>query len=149
MLHPPAHHYRNRHYEDNERSCVLKVSGPGGSILLTGDIERLGEMNLLERLPEGLRADVLLAPHHGSKSSSMAEFLDAVGASRVVISVGHRNRFGHPAPEVLARYRERGMEVLRTDRHGALELRFTARGVEERKARTSQRRYWHRVLPDG
>ena len=149
LLHPPAHHYRNRNYKDNDRSCVLKVTGPGGSILLTADIERLGELNLLERIPDDLRADVLLAPHHGSKTSSMAEFLDAVGPRKVVIPVGHRNRYGHPAPEVLARYRARGMEALRTDRDGAVELRFTRRGLETYRARLIQRRYWHRVFPHG
>lgn len=147
LLHPPAHHYRNRNYKDNDRSCVLKVTGPGGSMLLTADIERLGELSLLERHPDDLRADVLLAPHHGSKSSSMTEFLEAVGPRKVVIPVGHRNRYGHPAPEILARYRARGMEILRTDRDGAVELRFTARGLETSRARFTQRRYWHRVFP--
>ncbi len=149
LLHPPAHHYRNPNYEDNERSCVLKVSGPGGSVLLTADIGRLGELDLLKRLPNDLRADVLLAPHHGSRSSSTAEFLDAVEPRIVVISVGHRNRYGHPAPEVLARYRARGIEIMRTDRDGAVTLRFTPRGVETSRARLTQRRYWHRVFPDG
>lgn len=149
VLHPPAHHYRNPNYKDNDRSCVLKIRGPGGSILLTADIERLGELNLLERLPGDLHADVLLAPHHGSKSSSMTEFLEAVGPRKVVIPVGHRNRYGHPAPEVLARYRMRGMEILRTDRDGAVALRFGASGVETSRARHTGRRYWHGVFPDG
>ncbi len=144
LLHPPAHHYRNPHYKDNDRSCVLKVTGPGGSLLLTADIERLGELNLLERHAGDLRADVLLAPHHGSKTSSTAAFLDAVAPRAVVISVGHRNRYGHPAPEVLARYRARGIEVLRTDRDGAVTLRFTTRGLETSRARVTHRRYWHR-----
>jgi competence protein ComEC len=149
ILHPPAHHYQNPNYKDNERSCVLKVTGRGGSMLLTGDIERLGELSLLERVPEALPAEVLLVPHHGSKSSSMAEFVDAVGPRWAVIPVGHRNRFGHPSPVVLARYRTRGIEVLRTDRDGAVQLRIAPGGVETRRARLMQRRYWHRVFPDG
>lgn len=149
MLHPPAHQYGNPDYKDNDRGCVLKVAGPGGSMLLTADIERLGELDLLERLRDDLRADVLLVPHHGSKSSSMAEFIDAVGPRLAVIPVGHRNRYGHPAPAVLARYRARGIEILRTDRDGAVELRFTQRGIEESRARVAERRYWHRVFPDG
>lgn len=146
FLHPPAHHYANRHYTDNDRSCVLKVSGSNGSVLLTGDVERLGELSLLEREPKALAADVLVAAHHGSRSSSMPAFLDAVGARYGVISAGHRNRFGHPAAEVLRRFSERGMQVLRTDRQGAVELRFTARGIKARAARETQRRYWHRGL---
>jgi len=149
ILHPPSHHYANRHYADNDRSCVLKVSSPNGSVLLTGDIERLGELSLLERVPEALPAYVLVAAHHGSRSSSMPQFLDAVGAEYGVISVGHRNPFGHPAPEVLRRLTERGMRVLRTDHDGAVELRFTAQGLETLRARSTQRRYWHRVFPDG
>ena len=148
ILHPPARHYRNPNYRDNDRSCVLKVTGRGGSMLFTGDIERLGELSLLERLPKALRADVLLAAHHGSRSSSMPELLDAVGAGRVVISVGHRNRFGHPAPEVLDRYHVRGMRVLRTDRHGAVTLRFSSGKLAVVLARTEQRRYWHRFMPE-
>ena len=148
ILHPPLHHYANRHYADNDRSCVLKVSSRKGSVLLTGDVERLGELSLLERVPESLAADVLIAAHHGSRSSSMPEFLDAVGARYGVISVGHRNRFGHPAPEVLRRFTERGMRVLRTDRQGALELRFTQQGITVRSARELQRRYWHRAFPE-
>lgn len=149
LLHPPAHHYANRHYADNDRSCVLKVSSPHGSVLLTGDVERLGELSLLERVPEALPAHVLVAAHHGSRSSSMPEFLDTVGAEYGVISAGHRNRFGHPAPEVLRRFAERGMRVLRTDRQGALELRFTPGGLAVETARERQRRYWHRVYPNG
>ncbi len=143
LLHPPAHHYRNPFYRDNDRSCVLKVSAAGGSILLPGDIERLAELSLLERVAPQLRADVLLAPHHGSRSSSSAAFLDAVAPSKVVISVGHRNRFGHPNAVVLARYRERAIEVLRTDRDGAITLRFRPRGIAVEKARMSFKRYWH------
>lgn len=149
ILHPPAHHYANRHYADNERSCVLKVGSPHGSVLLLGDIERLGELSLLERSPAALSAEVLIAAHHGSRSSSMPELLDAVGARYGVISAGHRNRFGHPAPEVLQRFTERGMRILRTDRQGAVELRFTTSGIVAHTARDRQRRYWHRVFPNG
>lgn len=143
LLHPPAHHYRNPFYRDNDRSCVLKVKAAGGSLLLPGDIERLGELSLVERVAPQLGAEVLLAPHHGSRSSSSAAFLDAVSPSKVVISVGHRNRFGHPSAVVLARYRQRGIEVLRTDQDGAITLRFRPRGIAVEKARLTWRRYWH------
>lgn len=142
VLHPPARHYANPNYRDNDRGCVLKVSAPGGSVLLTADIERLGEMSLLERQPDDLAAEVLVAPHHGSKTSSMPAFLAAVSPRWVLIPVGHRNRYGHPAAEVLARYRASGYEVLRTDRDGAVEVRLTAGGVETRTAREGERRYW-------
>lgn len=143
ILHPPAHQYANPNYKDNDRGCVLKITGPGGSMLLTADIGRLGELSLLERVAHALPADVLLVPHHGSKSSSTAAFIDAVAPRLAVISVGHRNRYRHPAPTVLARYKARGIEILRTDRDGAVELRFTQRGIEVSKARLNKRRYWH------
>ncbi len=145
MLHPPARHYDNPNYSDNDRGCVLRITGRGGSALLPADIERLGEMSLLERVPDRLAADVLVAPHHGSATSSAPEFLDAVGARWVVIPVGHRNRYGHPAGEVLARYRQRGMTILRTDRLGAVELRFTAEGVTAEWQRRAAPRYWRDV----
>jgi competence protein ComEC len=89
-----------------------------------------------------LRADVLIAPHHGSGSSSSPAFLAAVAPRAVVIPVGHRNRYGHPAPEVLARYRQAGLSVWRTDRHGALDVAFAADGPRIRSARRDMRRYW-------
>lgn len=142
LLHPPAHHYANPNYADNDRGCVLRVAGRAGSVLIPADIERLGEMNLLERLSAGTRSDVLVAPHHGSGTSSSPAFLAAVAPRAVIIPVGHRNRYGHPAPEVLARYRQAGLPVWRTDRHGALELDFTAEGPRIRAARLVSPRYW-------
>lgn len=142
LLHPPAHHYTNPNYSDNDRGCVLRVAGRAGSVLIPADIERLGEMNLLERLPGGLRADVLIAPHHGSGTSSSPAFLAAAAPRAVIVPVGHRNRYGHPTPEVLARYRRAGLPVWRTDRHGALEVAFTASGPQVRSERQVSPRYW-------
>ncbi len=149
VLHPPERHYRNPHYADNDRSCVLQVMGRHGRLLLPADIERLGEMSLLERLPGELAAEILVAPHHGSKSSSMPAFLDAVRPDWVVIPVGHRNRYGHPAGEVLARYRALGARILRTDRDGALDLRLDADGVRATRARELAPRYWRDRPSDG
>ncbi len=142
VLHPPAHHYANPNYSDNERSCVLKVTSPHGAALLPADIERLGELNLQERVPEKLAAEVLVAPHHGSGSSSSPAFVAAVRPRYVVFSAGHRNRYGHPKGEVVQRYREAGAQPLRTDREGALEIRFTQQGIEVEKAREVRQRYW-------
>lgn len=142
LLHPTANHYRNGHYRDNDRGCVLKVATRHGAVLIPADIERLGEMSLLERVPEQLQAEVLIAPHHGSGTSSMPEFLAAVQPRWVVIPVGHRNRFGHPKPDVVRRYLDSGMTVLRTDRDGAVSLRLDARGIRPVSAREAGRRYW-------
>ncbi|MDD5388518.1 MAG: DNA internalization-related competence protein ComEC/Rec2 [Gallionellaceae bacterium] len=141
LLHPPAHHYAQPGYSDNERGCVLRVDAAGHGALLTADIERLSEINLRERR-QPLAADVLVAPHHGSLTSSSPEFLHAVAAKSIVIPVGHRNRYGHPHPEVLARYRSLAVPVWRTDRDGAVTLRLDRTGVEVESARAREKRYW-------
>ncbi len=141
VLHPPVHHYAHTGYSDNDRGCVIRVDAAGGSALLAADIERLSEMNLRER-GMTLKADVLVAPHHGSNSSSTPEFLAAVSPALVVIPVGHRNRYGHPHPEVMARYRASGVEVARTDREGAVEVRLARGGITVSRAVETERRYW-------
>ena len=124
----------------NDFSCVLKVSAGGRSMLLTGDIEKAAEGELLARDAAALRADVLLVPHHGSRTSSTAPFLAAVGAADAVVPVGYRNRFGHPAPDVLARYA--GTRVRRTDAEGAVQVRLSAGGVAVEGERARRPRYW-------
>jgi competence protein ComEC len=124
----------------NTLSCVLKVSGVQGSALLTGDIERLQELMLIDRHGPALRSDVLLVPHHGSKTSSSAPFLDAVSPRVALVQAAYRSRFGHPAPEVLARYAERGVTVWRSDRCGAWHWR--ADGAQQCQ-RPLAARYWH------
>lgn len=141
VLHPPAHHYANSGYGDNDRGCVIRVQTARFSALLAADIERLSEMNLQER-DVLAPADVLVAPHHGSLSSSTPAFLAAVRPRWIVIPVGHRNRYGHPHPEVLARYRATGATLARTDRDGAVTLRLQGDKIEMERARESQKRYW-------
>ncbi len=103
----------------NTVSCVLKVQGASGSALLTGDIERDQEIRLLRQQPTALRSDVLIVPHHGSRTSSIAAFLDVVRPTVAVFQAGHRNRYGHPAPDVVSRYRERGIAVVSSPACGA------------------------------
>jgi competence protein ComEC len=142
ILHPAARFYDEPGFSANDMSCVLRISSPYGSVLLTGDIARLGELSLSE-LPAGsIRSDVLDVPHHGSRGSSMADFIRAVHPDTAMISVGHRNRFGHPAPEALARYRDAHVRVVRTDRLGGLRLDFLAEGRTEHQARAEGKRYW-------
>jgi competence protein ComEC len=132
----------------NTVSCVLKVSAAQGSALLTGDIEAAQETALVlqaaER-PAALASTLLLVPHHGSRTSSTAAFLDAVAPQAAVVQAGYRSRFGHPAPAVLARYAERGIPVWRSDRCGA----FTWPAGQSLSAavchRQQARRYWHHV----
>jgi competence protein ComEC len=144
LLHPQAADYSGRTTR-NHLSCVLRVSAGGQRVLLTSDIEAPAERALLQRAGPALTAEVLLVPHHGSRSSSTAEFLAAVGASHAVIPVGERNRFGHPAPEVLQRLQASGARIWRTDRQGAIRIVLgPAAALQVSHWRDGRQRYWHR-----
>lgn len=104
---------------ENDGSIVLRVGAPGVAFLLTGDVEATAERAVVAG-GAGLRADVLKVPHHGSRSSSCAEFLRAVGPSLGLVSVGRNNRYGHPDDATLERLRLAGVDVLRTDADGAI-----------------------------
>lgn len=129
----------------NARSCVLRVQGRGRSALLTADIEAAQEAALVQRFGRTLRSDVMLAPHHGSRTSSTAAFLAAVQPRVTVVQAAWRSRYGHPAPDVMARYAAMGLPVVRSDRCGAWTLQPDGSGLCERQQR---RRYWqHRLDP--
>jgi len=141
FLHPPAGWEAARR---NNQSCVLRVQTAGGAMLLTGDIERLAESVLLEK---ALKADVLLVPHHGSRTSSSEAFIDAVAPRWAVVPAGYRNRFGHPTREVLARYEGAGVRVLRTDLDGGVQVLLGSGPVDIRGERSLRPRYWRRSPP--
>lgn len=143
MLHPAADSYNHPAIRDNDRSCVLRIVSAYGSVLIPGDIERRSEQELVAEYGEGLAADVLVAPHHGSRTSSSQDFIDAVNPGYVVVPVGYRNRFGHPHALVSARYRQAGARVLRTDESGAITIRFGASGISIDSQRAHAPRYWH------
>ncbi len=107
--------------EINDQSVTLRLSLGQVSFLFSGDLEAAGEAALLAS-GQNVRATVFKSPHHGSKTGSSPPFLQAVQPQVIVISVGADNRFGHPAPEVTARYTELGAVVFRTDQTGAVEL---------------------------
>jgi competence protein ComEC len=141
MLHPAWDGYNAPAARDNDRSCVLRVTAAGGSVLLTADIEQKAEAQLLAQASRPLGSEVLLVPHHGSATSSSHAFLSQIRPRIAVVPVGYRNRFGHPADAVLARYAELGATVHRTDRDGALLLRF-GETVSVQTWRALHRRYW-------
>lgn len=123
----------------NQRSCVLQVEARGERLLLTGDIDILAERALMQAdFP--LASRWLLAPHHGSRTSSSQAFIDAVGAQHVLITRSRHNAFGHPHPQVLARYQAAGVEVHDTALRGALHLRLGEQ-VAPRGLR-SEPRFW-------
>ena len=139
-LHPGPAELRDAWISPNERSCVLRIDAPGGSVLITGDIEKGAERLLLKRASR-LAADVLIVPHHGSGTSSTAEFVQAVSPRHAVFTVGYRNRFGHPKKEVWDRYADIS-ERWRSDRDGAVIVDVGPTGVDVSAWRESNRRYW-------
>jgi competence protein ComEC len=132
----------------NTLSCVLRVQGATGSALLTGDIESAQEAELVRQLGPALASDVLLVPHHGSRTSSTPGFIEAVAPRWAVVQAAYRSRYGHPAPDVLARYAASGVTVVRSDACGAF---LWAPGTAGECVRLTRARYWHhphrQVLP--
>ncbi len=149
ILNPPPTAYLEPHRKDNNYSCVLRVSTAGRSLLITGDAEKLGEEELLASAPDKLPSNVLVAGHHGSLTSSTPAFVARVHPSKVIFNMGYRNRFGHPKPQVMERYRAIGAESFRSDRDGLIRLDFGSDGIHTSQYRPSHRRYWqYRFEPD-
>ena len=145
LLHPREQDY-GMQAKPNAMSCVLRISNGTRSALLAGDIEQAQEVRLRDGMGSGLKADVLLIPHHGSKTSSGAAFLDAVAPAIGIVQSGYRNRFGHPAPVVLERLHAAGIRVVDSPHCGA----FTWRSWQPQDGaceRALSQRYWHHRVP--
>src|SRR5690606_20558684 len=125
LVRPSASTQAQDAINDNIRSCVLRVTSRSGSLLLPGDTEHRAERDLLDSAAERLAADVLLAPHHGSATSSSPPFIAAVHPAVTIFTMGDRNRFRHPKPAVVKRYAASGSRLYRSDTDGAILLRFS------------------------
>ena len=133
----------NANVKDNNRSCVLQVQSAHGSLLLTGDIEKEAEYWLLQSAGDGLASTVMTMPHHGSKTSSTASFVAAVQPEVAIATAGYLNRFGHPKPEIVARYQAHDSLVLRSDQDGAILLDFlSGTSPTVRRWRKVEPHYW-------
>jgi competence protein ComEC len=148
MLHPANGNDSAKKPHDNDQSCVLRIGigigiGIGEhSVLLAGDIEKASETRLIREHADRLYTSLLVAPHHGSKSSSSFEFVAATLPDYAVFTAGNRNRFGHPKEEVLQRYADSGAELLRSDEDGAILVEMSAQGLQVERYRKTHRRYW-------
>lgn len=142
LLYPPPGAVARGARSSNALSCVLRVQSAHGVALITGDLLADGERALVAA-GAPLAADLLLSPHHGSRTSSTPAFVDAVAAREVVHAVGYRNRFNHPHPAVAARYEAAGAMQRRSDHDGAVRYRFTAQGTLIERSREQGARYWH------
>ena len=128
-------------YKGNNASCVLRISNRRHSLLLTADIEKAGE-RILSQHPL-LPSDVILLPHHGSRTSSTPEFISAASPLLAVVTSGYRNRFGLPRADIIDRYYERGIQVLDTAKAGTLIFDFPPdRNFDLQSYRMQDQRYW-------
>lgn len=138
VLHPPTGLFKG-----NNASCVLHVTTSGMGILLPGDVEKAAEAWLVNNAGKDLKADLLIAPHHGSDTSSTVAFLRSVGPSHVLIPAGYGNRFGLPSADVVARYEALGMHIFVSGCEGALTVTV---GEQEqmlvRGWRVAGKKYW-------
>ena len=139
VLHPVA----TMKMSANDSSCVMRIRAQGLTLLLSGDIEGRAERSLVKRYGSGLRADVLVVPHHGSKTSSTRDFIRAVSPGIAIFPVGYRNRFGLPNRDIIVRYREHGARLLSTAHSGAIRVSANRTGLEVTEHREKQRRFWH------
>ena len=128
----------------NAQSCVLMIRGASHTALLTGDIGVAQERALAAYLPH---IDVVMAPHHGSTTSSSEALVRAAGADHVIAQAGYMNRFGHPAPAVQARWTDAGANFWRTDHDGAIVAMSEPQGLRVQSQACVARRYWHGNLP--
>jgi competence protein ComEC len=151
VLHPPADYYdRQGNIDQDDRnsgSLVLKASFGRTAFLLTGDITRRAEKELVQRSGGALASTVLFVPHHGSRTSSSPNLLAAVDPQLAVVSAGAGNRFGFPHPEVMARYRDAGCRVLGTGSHGAISMRSDGQTVRIRSFSNTDEYSLHSFSP--
>ena len=137
----------------NEMSCVLEVRNQQSSLWLTGDVERQGEAEITERLDKkmlqeiGDRELIFMAPHHGSKTSSSLALLKRLEPNQAFAQNGYRNRYGHPHPDVIARYLGLGIPFYQTPQTGAQTWLFKSNEKSKmRFLRDEARRLWHRLM---
>jgi competence protein ComEC len=141
FLHPE----RNFHGHGNNTSCVLKITIGNKSILLTGDIEKKIENELLQKAKRELPTTLLVIPHHGSHTSSSWNFIQEVHAQYAIFSYGYRNRYHHPHREVCQRYARVGTKTLNTVLSGAITMTLDANSdiVHIHEFRKEYRKFWH------
>ena len=140
ILHPDV----EDNFTGNNLSCVLRVSNARFSLLLTGDIEKQAERKLLSREKQALKSTIVVAPHHGSRTSSTSSFVSAVSPEYALFASGYRNRFGFPKQDIIARYQQHDAVILNTAEHGALEFKLGKSALSYRSYRKYARRIWNR-----
>ncbi len=139
VLSPSA---KNNFLSENNNSCVLKVTALQGSVLLTGDIESEAEQQLVTNSPALLNSKILIAPHHGSKTSSTSAFLTAVNPEFILIPAAYKNRYHFPHPSVINRYQNKQIKWLMTGTSGAIKVKIAYPNITSFSYRTEEAKYW-------
>lgn len=136
--------HSNKTGSENNQSCVLRITRGKQHLLLVGDIEKRAERDLVKTQGKALAADILIAPHHGSKTSSIPAFVDAVSPIYVLFGTGYHNRFGFPDPSVIERYRQRSAVYFDTASSGAVTMTFNGLTpiALPQQYRLTHHRYW-------
>jgi competence protein ComEC len=129
-------------YLANNSSCVLKVSSMYGSILLTGDIEEPVEYRLINKFPTQIKSDVLLIPHHGSKTSSSLSFIQQVNPKVAINSSGFMNQFNHPHPKIKQQYINQNIEFYDTQDKGMIEVEFSNKPITVTQHANNYPHFW-------
>ena len=140
FLSPPGQLFQN----ENDNSCVLRIDTLNSSVLLTGDIERVAEGYLIQNAGSSLAADILIAPHHGSNTSSSAAFLALVKPDIILIPADSPNRFGFPHTEVIERYKDIAAKYYISGETGAISIAFANKGTLIESYRKLHSGYWNR-----
>ncbi|MFK8012889.1 MAG: DNA internalization-related competence protein ComEC/Rec2 [Marinicellaceae bacterium] len=130
-------------YLKNNSSCVLKISSSSGSILLTGDIEEPVEYRLITQFKQSIESDVILVPHHGSKTSSSQNFINTINPKIALNSSGYLNQFNHPHPIVKSRYTKNNISFYDTQEKGMIELLFSQNSIVINQFLDNNRHFWH------
>lgn len=128
---------------DNNRSCVLKISTPQQSVLLTADIEEEREQALIQSYAEELQATVLLVPHHGSETSSSNEFIASVNPQLAIVTAGYLNHWGFPRMSRIERYENRGVKWLNTASVGLISIIFKDNDLQLNTFRRQHQENWY------
>ena len=132
---------QQRPAKSNALSCVLRIQGAHHSALMPGDISEAQEQSILTQ--QDIHSDIIIMPHHGSRTSSSWDFVQQVSATHAIAQVGRHNRFNHPDLEVVGRWRNSGSQVWRTDFDGAVIVKSQRSGLTAAGSRQTGVRYWH------
>jgi competence protein ComEC len=139
IIHPDV----NPRWEGNNRSCVLRIKTENHQILLTGDIQKPVESHLLKNLSESLASDIIVVPHHGSKTSSSLAFLEVVKPQYAIVPAGFLSQYGHPHKDVLANYEAIDAQLYYTAHQGAIHVKIAGTELNFTAHRDHYRRWWH------